>query len=311
MYACRWIILVIFVAAICSACATGAVQQRAPKDIRLSIHYLNKGAVFYSKGCYAKAFVHLQEAHERFVAADDLQGTAESLNSLANTYYRLGDYASALSVYDEAVAHFRQLRQTSGQIRALANKAAALMAGQFFDAASRTLDEADRIADGSPLLLSLRLKNRALLYLTQNDAEKAEALLVQALDAVPPSDQVLLADIHYTIGQMKLTDEDPQSALPHIESALKIDRSAGAYYAVALDLAAMGSYFDKSSRYEEAVSHYQRSLKIFALLDASQKVQWIIPRLVHSAEKTDLNIQASLKWAELWLSGQRESGICR
>lgn len=311
MHACRWIIWVLFVAALCSACATGVVRQRAPEDIRLSIRSLNKGTAFYSKGCYTKALVHLQEAHERFVAADHLQGTAESLNSLANTYYRLGDYASALAVYDEAVALFRQLRQTSGQIRALTNKAAALLAGHNFDAASQVLDEADTIADGHPLLLALRLKNRALLYLSQNDAERAGPLLYQALDAVPPSDQALSADIHYTIGQMKLTFETPQSALPHLEAALKIDRTAGAYYAVALDLAAMGSLFDKLSRYEEAVSHYQRSLKIFALLDAPQKVQWIIPHLVHSASKTDMNVRAALKWAELWLSGQRESGICR
>jgi tetratricopeptide (TPR) repeat protein len=262
-------------------------------------------------GCYTKALANLQEAHERFAAADHLVGIAESLNSIANVYYRLGDYSTALAIYDEAFPLFHQLKQTSGQIRTLANKAAALIAGQYFDAAAQILDQADKIADGQPILLALRLKNRALLHLSQNDAASASPLLDQALSAVPLSDQTLLADIHYTIGQMQLIFADSQKALPHIEMALEIDRKSGAYYAVAQDLAAMGLYFDKLARYEVAVNYYQRSLKIFALLDAFQKVQWILPHLVDSAHKASLNINASLKWAELWLSGQRESGICR
>ncbi len=310
MYLYRLLILAV-TAAVCLACASGPAQQRPPKDVRLSIRHLNKGTTYYTKGCYPKALQHLQEAHERFAAADHLQGTADSLNSMANTYYRLGSFQSALTVYDEAIALFGQLGQKSGQVRALANKSAALIAGQKLDEASVVLDQADEIAGGKNILAALRLKTRAMLGIAHNDFKGAEALLLRALDAAPQADQLLFADIQYTMGHLMLTIRHPERAAAHLEAALKIDRAIGAYYSTALDLAALGSCYDDMARHAEAVGYFKRSLKIFALLQAAPKVQWVLPRLERNAEKSGLNIQAALQWAAQWTAGQREANICR
>ncbi len=296
---------------LCVACASGPAPQMVPEDIHQGIRHFNKGTTYYIKGCYPKALQHVQEAHERFTVADHLQGSADSLNTMANIYYRLGDFQSALAVYDEAIALFEQLEQKIGQVRALTNKSATLLAIRRLDDASQVLDQADDVAKNSNILYGLRLKTRALLLNAKNDPKGAEGLLINALRMAPESDQALLADIHYTIGHLMLSTQRPQEAVTHLNNALKTDRSAGAYFSAGLDLAALGACYENMARHAEAVSFYKRSIKIFALLEAPQKVQWILPRLEHSAGKAGKNLQTTLRWTEQWLAGQREAGLCR
>ena len=293
------------------ACASGPAPEKASDDIHQGIRHFNKATTYYIKGCYPKALQHVQAAHERFAVADQLQGSADSLNTMANIYYRLGDFQSALAVYDETIALFEQLEQKIGKVRALANKSATLIAARRLDDASQVLDQADEVAKDSNILDGLRLKTRAMLLIANNDADGAEDLLVKALRAAPESDQALLADIHYTLGHLMSTSRRSQQALTHLNNALKIDHTTGAYFSVGLDLAALGGCYENMARHAEAVNFYKRSLKIFALLEASHKVQWVLSRLEDSAGKAGLNLQATLHWTEQWLAGQRESSLCR
>jgi tetratricopeptide (TPR) repeat protein len=310
MYLPRSVFLII-TAFVCLACASAPAPQKASTDIHQGIRHLNQGAADYNKGCYLKALEHIQESHERFALVDDLPGSAGSLNTLANIYYRLGDYRSALLVYDEAIALFKQLDQRTGQTRALANKSAALIAAGRLEEASRTLDRADEISKGSHILESLRLKTRALLRIARDDSQGAEELLVAALKAASQSDRELLADIHYTLSRLKLTLHRPQEAVSHLQIALKLDRAAGAYFSIGLDLAALGSCYENLADYAEAVNYYKRSMKIFALLEAHRKVQWVRSRLESSADKAGLNLESILHWTEQWISGRNQSGLCR
>lgn len=304
-------VLIITTAYVCLACASTPAPKRVSEDIHQGIRYLNQGAAEYQKGCYLKALQHIQESHERFALVDDLPGSAASLNTLANIYYRLGDYRSALLVYDEAIALFEQLDQRSGLARAMANKSAVLIAAGSLDEASRTLDRADEISKGSHILESLRLKTRALLCISRGDPQGADALLAAALEAASQSEREFLADIHYTLAQHKLTIQRPQEALSHLRSALKLDRAASAHFSIGLDLAAIGSCHENLADYTEAVNYYKRSLKIFAMLEAHPKVQWVRARLESCAEKADLNLEAILHWTEQWASGRNAAGLCR
>ena len=307
----RHLLILSLTAALCLACAAAPAPRRIRNDARLSLRHLNKGASYYNKGCYAKALAHLREAHERFTAADDLPGTAESLNSIANTYYRLGDFQKALVLYDEAIMLFRQLGQTSGQVRALANKAAVLIADGQPDMASTALDQAEKAAGGRPILLALRMKTRAMLLLARNMPGEAQTVLMGALSAAANTDLSVRADIQYTLGHLMLTTENPETALSHLEAALEIDRGNGAYFSVAMDLAALGTGCDQLSRYDDAAGYYRRSIKIFALLQAPHKVRWVLPRFISSADKAGVDIGATIQWTEDWLAGRQESDICR
>ena len=121
-------ILIVAAVFVCLTCASAPAPKRVPEDLHQGIRRLNQGAEEYQKGCYLKALQYIQESHERFALLDDMSGTAASVNTLANIYYRLGDFQSALLVYDEAIALFEQLDHRSGLARALTNKAAVLIA---------------------------------------------------------------------------------------------------------------------------------------------------------------------------------------
>jgi tetratricopeptide (TPR) repeat protein len=303
-------VFIIATACIFLACATAPAPNKAPEDIRQGIRYLNQGAAEYQKGCYLKALQRVQESHERFAVVDDLPGSAASLNTLANIYYRLDDFQSALLIYDEAIALFERLDQKSGLARALTNKSAVLIAAGSLDEASRTLDHADEISKGTHILEGLRLKTRALLRMARGNPQGAETLLVAALETASRSEQEYLADIHYTLAQLKLTIQKPREAVSHLHAALKLDRAAGAYFSIGLDLAALGSCHENLADFSEAVNFYKRSLKIFALLEARSKVQWVRSRLEFSAGKAGLNIEHVLHWSEQWASGRNQSGLC-
>ena len=304
-------LILVLTASICLACASGPAPEKLPKDAHQSIRHLNKGTAYYIKGCYPQALRHIQAAHERFAAADDLQGVADSLNTMANIYFRMDDYQSALAVFDETIPIYEQLGDRVGQVRALVNKSAALIAARRLEDALQALDRADGLSQSANILGALRLKTRAMLLLAKDDAKEAENLLARALDTVPESDPALQADIQYTLAHLMLTTRRPQLAVTHVDHALKIDRAAGAYFSIGLDLAALGSCYQELAQYAEAVDFYKRSLKIFALLEAPKKVQWVLPRLASSAQKAGLNLQATLHWTEQWLDGQGEAGVCR
>jgi tetratricopeptide (TPR) repeat protein len=294
----------------CLACAAAPAPPKAPEDIHQGIRDLNKGAVEYQKGCYDKALQYVRSAHERFSLVDNLSGSAASLNTLANIYYRLGDLRGAMLVYDEAAALFEQLDQRPGLVRVLTNKSAVLIASGKLDQASRTLDHVDEMAKNTRILKSLRLKTRALLHMARGDSRSAEALLIEALNAASQSESGLLADIHYTLAQIKVTIPQLQEALSHLQTALELDRRAGAYFSTGLDLEALGSCHENLADYTEAFNYYKRSLKIFAMLEAHHKVQFVRTRLVSCAENAGLNAEAVLHWSEQWSAGRNEAGLC-
>lgn len=296
---------------VCLACAAGPAPERAPKDIHQGVRQFNKSTSYYAKGCYPKALQHIQEAYERFSAVDQLQGSADCLNTMANIYYRLGEFQSALVFFDETIELFEQLNQNAGLVRALANKSATLIAAGRLDDASRVLDRADSLGKKSNIYKSLRLKTRALLLIAHKRHQDAEELLTEALHAAPGSGQSLRADIFYTLGDLKLAMQNPEQAVTQLTKALDIDRRTGAYFNTAMDLAALGTCYENMARYKQAVGFFKRSLKIFALLEAHAKVQSVLPHLEASAAKAGGNLQATLFWTEQWIAGRQEAGLCR
>ncbi len=292
-------------------CSSTPLPERMPSYLRQSIRHLNKGTQYYTKGCYPLALRQFQESHERYVAADHLPGTAASLNSLANTYYRMKDFEGALAVYDEAIALYRQLEDRPGLTLALANKAAALIATGQMESAGLHLDEADRVAGDEALMASQRLRTRAIWLMRRGDPGQAEKLLRQALRLTPDSAQAQIAAVQYALGRLFMDSRRPAQGLSHLEAALEADRKLGAFHGIALDLAALGDSRARLNRHDLAVSYFKRSMKIFALLGDAPMVDEIRTRLVASGRSADVDILASLQWVDRWLAGDRTANICR
>lgn len=291
------------------ACSSGPPAPRPPAHIRQSTFYVNEGVKLFNKGCYTDAMDYFQNAHQRFTAADDLNGVAQSLNNIADIYYRLEDWQSALLVYDEAVAVLQQLSNYDGLVRALSNKAAVLIELERTEAAGRILDQADAMAE-KDMHAVLRLKIKALLALQNNSVEAAHDLILQALSAATPTDQALISSIYYTLGHIQMRKDQLDMAQSQFAKALAMDRTNGAFYDIARDLAAIGHCHARQGHHEQAVDYLKRSAQIFALLQRPEKAELVVTQLKESAAHTDVPVAAALHWVAEWLANPGRISLC-
>lgn len=307
------IISLLIAAVFFTACAGGSAPppERQPQDLHRSIRYLNKGASFYNKGCYAQATYQFQKAHEMFTAADNLQGAADSLNSMANAYYRLNEMPSAVLVYDEAAGYYQLLEDREGQVRALSNKSVALAASGMFEAAESALNQADAVAGKGDILSGQRLKAWAILKIKTGHLGEAKQLMHSAMRSIPKSEAGQYASAQYTMGHLLLQSNHPEDAIPYLKKALEGDQTSESYFAIAQDLETLGDCHAALGRHDQAVNFYKRSIKIFALLGRTERIEQISPRMVKSASHAAVGVEATLHWVRQWLEGQQEIGICR
>jgi tetratricopeptide (TPR) repeat protein len=303
--------ILIIVATSILACAGGQLPRQMPKDLRKSARYMNKGVLLYTWGCYPRALKFFNDSYERYTVADNLQGVANSLLSIANIYLQLEDVESALLVYKEAIETYRIIGDDEGRSRACANYAVALIRADRLDKAADALNRADDLAGTEPGLMALRAKNRALLLIAQGQEDEAEKLLERTLENAAGGEPETVAGLYFTLGQLLLNHEHPNRAEPHLQKALDLDRAAGAYYGIARDLAALGTCYTRLDRLSEAISFQKRSAKIFILIQQPKKAQAVINALEANAEHAQADIQATLHWINQWLEGRVEANICR
>lgn len=293
------------------ACGTAAPPEPSPKHIRQSTRHLDRGATLFKKGCYFRALDHYQQAHERYTAADQIEGIAHSLNGIANVYYRLGDGPRAVSAYNEAIETYGLANAQSGVVRAICNKSAALISANRLTAAETSMNQADQAAGFNRIMPALRHKVRALLKMKTGSVRDAETLLKKAIRAAENSEPDQLASANYTMGQLLLDQQRPSEAINFIEKSLSLDRAAGAYDDVAHDLSAMGRCHFQLMQQAKAATHVKRSIKIFALLGNATKVKTLANLLKSQAIGPNQEIEATLRWANQWLAGDKEANLCR
>ena len=203
------------------------------------------------------------------------------------------------------------LKNKEGIIRALTNKAEALITADRLPEASATLDKADAEAGNSASLGALRQKTRALLLMRRGDLESAGKLLEKSLAAASNNDPSSLSSIRYALGQLALTKKRYATASDHFGIALDMDRAAGAYFHIAQDLAALGTSHLQQGNPKEAATCFKRSAKIFALLNNGPKVKAVVQQLEQSARLTGVPVEATLHWINQWLAGHTEANLCR
>jgi tetratricopeptide (TPR) repeat protein len=305
----RFLFIAVMISA-CLACA-GTPPKESPQNIRTGTRFLNKGILLYNRGCYQRALEHFNESHERFTAADNLTGIASSLHSIANLYFQMEDVDSALLVYDDAIEIYRQLNDAPGMARARTNKAAALIKAGRLDDAAIALDAAEPQARTSTTLLALHANTKALLHIARKDFSAANDLLARTIDKLEADPSSETGGLFYTLGYLKLTAEEPAEAQTYFNKALTLDRTAGAYGAIAKDLASLGRCQARLGHDQEAVDSFKRSAKIFALLENPRKVQEVMGELEQSAIRSNTDIQATRHWINQWLAGKTEANLCR
>lgn len=304
------LLALLLVGLLLGACG-GASTVQEPPQLSDGRQAISKGVAWYQKGCYRNALDQFLSAHELFSATDQSSGVAMSLNNLGNVYRLLGDPETAHLFLDEALALYTDLADAQGAARAMSNKAAVLIDQGRLEAAARVLDQAAPLtAPGQPAFAAL-LNNRGILLTRQGAYAEAENVLRQALAASAPSDAPQQATALFAMGSLMRAAGTPQKAIPFFEQALEADRNAGFFRGVADDLAALGALYSERRDPAAAARHFQRSIKIYALLGNSDRVQALTPQLEDAAREADIDLQVTSLFTERWLQGNRLEPLCR
>lgn len=304
----KWLSFFIF-AGVCLGCASGPAPERAPEQIREGIYYQNEGADLFTKGCYVRAMDYFQDAHQLYTAVDDQTGVVWALNSIADTYFRLGDMKNALLLYDDAAALSKSEGRSPDLVRALSNKAAVLLALNRPKESASSLDHAETIRNKGSYE-ALYLKTRALLLIEEKKLKRADAFLDRALDAPGSGGIATRSSIYFSMGHLLLQHGQTEKARKHFEKALVLDRKGACHHDIARDLEAIAATFTVEGNHAHATHFYKRSAKIYALLKDGRRIQAVLPDMKRSATLADIDIRMTLHWIQKWLNGKSGNAIC-
>jgi tetratricopeptide (TPR) repeat protein len=308
MKRCMIIIISLFISML-FACTRNNVVKKSD-EITSGIKEIKKGSYLYKKGCYERSLEHFLRAHELFVFSDNLSGVAISMNNIGNVYRTTGCISSATQFFDESYRIFLYINDIEGAVQALSNKTAALIENGRIEEASDVLSGAERIAKNNKKLSVTLLKNQAILLIRKKEFKRAEDILKKACKKVETSNLLEKAAINFVLGNLMFETERSDNAVEYFKKALSADQSSGFIKGIADDLAAIGTVYYNQDKYEPAVTFFNRSIKIYALMGNEKKAYKIMELLIKSSEKANINISLTKNFVKRWLEGKSLKGFC-
>lgn len=293
------------------ACGGAKKTVKAPAHLTSGAKGIHKGIAWYQKGCNRRALEYFLNAHELFSATDQQKGVAMSLNSIGSVYRNMADTANALLFFEAAFEIYSNLNEVQRMVHVLSNKAAAYIDDDRLKAAEAEIVQAEALSKSNALSIGpILLRNRAVLSMKRRDFAKAETLLSEAQAAANQLNPAQTAPIDFAFGKLMLKTDRFDQALAYFESAFKADQFLGYYTGMADDLAAMGDTYFKMEANAKAADHYQRSLKIYALIQNNSKVSAYAKAFKEAAKKSGMDTRLTERFVEEWLEGPGIKGPC-
>ena len=292
-------------------CAGGNAVKKKPEHIISGMKEIQKGTTWYQKGCYKRSLEHFFRAHELFAASDQLDGVAMSMNNIGNIYRIMEDTDSSLLFFEESITIYQDIKDYSGLVQALSNKAAVLIDSDRLKEAAGVLRLAEDIAQKNSIPADHISNKWGILFIRQKEYSRAEEILNSALANTDPADHSEYATVNFALGTLMRETGRYEKAVYFFKAALDTDRLSGFHKGIADDLSAIGDINFSQSKYEPAVNFFKRSIKIYALIENRKKVSEVMDRLVKAAEKADLNISITKHFVKTWLEGKAFENPCK
>ena len=304
------IFLYLILIMICTACAGPAATGQRNETTKRSLSELDTGTRLYQRGCYHQSLSRFFLSFELFVSFDKLEGAAICLNNIGNVYNALNDIDTAILFYDEAFATYTLINDKEGMIHTLGNKATALAGSGHLSEAAITLSRAEELAGPAQDTFPMLLFSRGILEMKQQHFDKAEKILVQALDRINPQHTPDMAAIHFTLGELMMKTRRHEASIPHFQKALLYDRQALFQRGIAKDLAAIGDAKAAIGKQKEAIAYYKRSLMIFALMDIQEEKDTILKKLEAATEKNSSDMPMVQFLMDYWDKNGSSASLC-
>ena len=292
-------------------CAGGNAAKKKPEHIISGMKEIKKGNTWYQKGCYKRSLEYFFRAHELFAASDQLDGVAMSMNNVGNIYRIMEDIDSSLLFFEESISIYQDTRNYTGLIQALSNKAAVLIDSDRLEEAAGVLKSAEDIAQKNSISTNHLLNKWGILFIRQKEYSRAEKILNSALANTDPADHSEYATVNFALGTLMRETGRYEKAVYFFKAALDTDRLSGFHKGIADDLSAIGDINFSQGKYEPAVNYFQRSIKIYALIENRNKVSEIMGPLVKAAEKAGLDISITEYFVKNWLEGKAFESPCK
>lgn len=301
-----------------TSCATTPAPQEEAEVATSGEEMYQAGKRWYLQGCYQEALRYYFGAYEHFCAGDGLAPMARTLNSIGNLYRRLGDPQAAMSFYNEALEINRQIADSAGEAQTLINRSAAMLDADRLDLAAADLKQATPLAEGNPRLALALNRSEGVLFTRKGDLDAAETHLLKAMGtSTPPAaangaTALESAATQYAMGRLRLAQEKPALARPYFTTALSLDRQLGHTHGLADDLEALGDCASQLEDWSGASSYYQRSARIFALLDHTDKTRQLLEALqsLKAHHPEEVNAELTLFFINRWVEGEQSANIC-
>ena len=292
-------------------CAGGNAVKKKPEHIISGMKEIRKGTTWYKRGCYNRSLEYFFRAHELFAASDQLDGVAMSMNNIGDIYRIMEDIDSSLLFFEESISIYQDTRNYSGLVQALSNKAAVLIDSDRLEEAAGVLRLAEDIAQKNSIPANHILNNWGILFIRKKEYSRAEEILNSALANTDPADHSEYATVNFALGALMRETGRYEKAVYFFKAALDTDRLSGFHKGIADDLSAIGDINFSQGKYEPAVNYFQRSIKIYALIENRNKVSEIMGPLVKAAEKAGLDISITEYFVKNWLEGKAFESPCK
>ena len=292
-------------------CAGGNAVKKKPEHIISGMKEIRKGTTWYKRGCYNRSLEYFFRAHELFAASDQLDGVAMTMNNIGNIYRNMEGIDSSLLFFEESISIYQDIKDYSGLVQALSNKAAVLIDSDRFEEAAGVLRLAEDIAQKNSIPANHILNNWGILFIRKKEYSRAEEILNSALANTDPADHSEYATVNFALGTLMRETGRYEKAVYFFKAALDTDRLSGFHKGIADDLSAIGDINFSRGKYEPAVNYFKRSIKIYALIENRNKVSEIMDRLVKAAEKAGLDISITEHFVKNWLEGKAFESPCK
>ncbi len=292
-------------------CAGGNAVKKKPEHIISGMKEIRKGTTWYKRGCYNRSLEYFFRAHELFAASDQLDGVAMTMNNIGNIYRNMEGIDSSLLFFEESISIYQDIKDYSGLVQALSNKAAVLIDSDRFEEAAGVLRLAEDIAQKNSIPANHILNNWGILFIRKKEYSRAEEILNSALANTDPADHSEYATVNFALGTLMRETGRYEKAVYFFKAALDTDRLSGFHKGIADDLSAIGDINLSQGKYKPAVNYFKRSIKIYALIENRNKVSEIMGWLVKAAEKAGLDISITEHFVKNWLEGKAFESPCK
>jgi predicted ATPase/class 3 adenylate cyclase len=191
---------------------------------------------------------------------------AKGLTGLGGIAYWQGDYATAQSAYEEALAIYRESGDEHQVADAVYNLATVLPLRGDIGSALPLLEEAVQLHEklgNTEMALGMKA-NAGYLMMMQGDLARARPLLEEGLASMEKTgDSFRIAGAHHTIGQLERRSGNLAEATGHYREAIDLFRRAG-------DAASMLEPIEGIALVASAGGDHERALRLTAAVETAR-----------------------------------------